>query len=134
METKKTIKELADELGISKQAVRKYINKLPSTMIPTKEKGKYILSLDIQDFIRSKASTVNSTKTPTVDKLVDTLKDEFIADKDNQITDLKVQNDDLRKLLDQQQQLQLKTQQMLEEKTLLLEKVQNKRWWQIWTN
>lgn len=116
METKKTIKELADELGISKQAVRKYFNKLPSTMIPTKEKGKYILSLDIQDFIRSKASTVNSTKTPTVDKLVDTLKDEFIADKDNQITDLKVQNDDLRKLLDQQQQLQLKTQQMLEEK------------------
>ena len=107
---------------------------LPSTMIPTKEKGKYILSLDIQDFIRSKASTVNSTKTPTVDKLVDTLKDEFIADKDNQITDLKVQNDDLRKLLDQQQQLQLKTQQMLEEKTLLLEKVQKKRWWQIWTN
>ena len=128
METKKTIKELADELGISKQAVRKYFNKLPSTMIPTKEKGKYILSLDIQDFIRSKASTVNSTKTPTVDKLVDTLKDEFIADKDNQITDLKVQNDDLRKLLDQQQQLQLKTQQMLEEKTLLLETVQKRKW------
>ena len=134
METKKTIKELADELGISKQAVRKYFNKLPSTMIPTTEKGKYILTLDIQDFIRSKASTVNSTKTPTVDKLVDTLKDEFIADKDNQITDLKVQNDDLRKLLAQHHQLHLKTQQRLEEKTLLLEKVQKKRWWQIWTN
>src|SRR5574340_1156803 len=76
----------------------------------------------------------NSTKTPTVDKLVDTLKDEFIADKDNQITDLKVQNDDLRKLLNQQQQLQLKTQQIKKKKTLLLEKVQKKRWWQIWTN
>lgn len=60
-------------------------------------------------------------------KLVDTLKDEFIADKDNQITDLKVQNDDLRKLLDQQQQLQLKTQQMLEEKTLLFREGSKKK-------
>ena len=35
-----------------------------------------------------------------------------------QIEDLKEQNHDLRKLLNQQQQLQLKTQQMLEEKKL----------------
>lgn len=37
-----------------------------------------------------------------------------------QIEDLKEQNYDLRKLLDQQQQLQLKTQKMLEDETLLL--------------
>ena len=45
-----------------------------------------------------------------------------------QIEDLKEQNHDLRKLLNQQQQLQLKTQQMLEEKTLLLETVQKRKW------
>ena len=62
METKKTIKELADELGISKQAVRKYFNKLPSTMIPTKEKGKYILSLDIQDLYGQKHQRLTQLK------------------------------------------------------------------------
>ena len=51
-----------------------------------------------------------------------------------QIEDLKEQNHDLRKLLNQQQQLQLKTQQMLEEKTLLLETVQKNKWWKFWKN
>lgn len=51
-----------------------------------------------------------------------------------QIEDLKEQNHDLRKLLNQQQQLQLKTQQMLEEKTLLLETVQKRKWWKFWKN
>ena len=40
----------------------------------------------------------------------------------------------LHDLLDQQQQLQLKTQQMLEEKTLLLETVQKRKWWKFWKN
>ena len=35
----KTLKELADELGVSKQAVRKHFDKLPPTLVPTKENG-----------------------------------------------------------------------------------------------
>ena len=31
----KTIKQIADELGISKQAVRKHLNKLPVTTVST---------------------------------------------------------------------------------------------------
>lgn len=31
-----TIKELADKLGISKQAVRRYFDQLPPSLIPTK--------------------------------------------------------------------------------------------------
>ena len=133
----KTLKELADELGVSKQAVRKHFDKLPPTLVPTKENGKYLLSLEIQNFIRSKVSTVDTTKVSTVDTtkvstvdtLVDTLKDELISEKNSQITDLRKQNNDLRKLLDQQQQLQFKTQQMLEEKTLLLDTARKRKWW-----
>ena len=121
----KTLKELADELGVSKQAVRKHFDKLPPTLVPTKENGKYLLSLEIQNFISSKVSTVDTTKVSTVD----TLKDELISEKNNQITDLRKQNNDLRKLLDQQQQLQFKTQQMLEEKTLLLDTARKRKWW-----
>lgn len=77
----KTLKELADELGVSKQAVRKHFDKLPPTLVPTKENGKYLLSLEIQNFISSKVSTVDTTKVSTVDTLVDTLKDELISEK-----------------------------------------------------
>lgn len=121
----KTLKELADELGVSKQAVRKHFDKLPPTLVPTKENGKYLLSLEIQNFISSKVSTFDTTKVSTVD----TLKDELISEKNSQITDLRKQNNDLRKLLDQQQQLQFKTQQMLEEKTLLLDTARKRKWW-----
>lgn len=33
-----TIKELADKLGISKQAVRRYFDQLPPSLIPTKKR------------------------------------------------------------------------------------------------
>lgn len=48
---------------------------------------------------------------------------------------MEVKDEQIKKLqqaLDQQQQLQLKTQQMLEEKTLILETAQKKKWWQVW--
>ena len=44
------------------------------------------------------------------------------------------QIESLQKLLDQQQNLQLQTQKMLEEKTLLLTQKQNKKWWMFWDN
>jgi len=36
-----TIKELADELGITKQAVRRYFEQLPIELVPTKKGGSY---------------------------------------------------------------------------------------------
>lgn len=35
--TDMTIKELAEQLGISKQAVRRYFDQLPPSLIPTKK-------------------------------------------------------------------------------------------------
>lgn len=32
-----TIKELADELGITKQAIRRYFDQLPTELVPTKK-------------------------------------------------------------------------------------------------
>ena len=48
IEELKTIKELADEWGISKQAVLKRIQKLPSNKKPQKVNGKYLISLEIK--------------------------------------------------------------------------------------
>ena len=129
----KTIKQVADEFGITKQAIRKHLDKLPPTLKLIKEGNTYYLSSDIQDFLKKKISTVGSKVDTKVDTQVDILKDNIIADKQVQIDKLLEQNEHLSRLLDQQQQLQLKTQELLEEKTLLLETTQNKKWWKFWS-
>ena len=90
--------------------------------MPTKNRQKndngiIVINLLEQDFIRERVGQKTDKK--------QTKENIFLYE---QIEDLKEQNHDLRKLLNQQQQLQLKTQQMLEEKTLLLETVQKRKW------
>ena len=53
----KTVREVAEIIGVSKQAIFKKINQLPPELTPTKVNGVYQLSPRIVDFI------VNSTKT-----------------------------------------------------------------------
>ena len=96
--------------------------------MPTKNRQKndngiIVINLLEQDFIRERVGQKTDKK--------QTKENIFLYE---QIEDLKEQNHDLRKLLNQQQQLQLKTQQMLEEKTLLLETVQKRKWWKFWKN
>ena len=96
--------------------------------MPTKNRQKndngiIVINLLEQGFIRERVGQ-------KIDKK-QTKENSFLYE---QIEDLKEQNHDLRKLLNQQQQLQLKTQQMLEEKTLLLETVQKRKWWKFWKN
>lgn len=96
--------------------------------MPTKNRQKndngiIVINLLEQDFIRERVGQKTDKK--------QTKENIFLYE---QIEDLKEQNHDLRKLLNQQQQLQLKTQQMLEEKTLLLETVQKNKWWKFWKN
>ena len=127
-----TIKELADELGVSKQAIRKYFDKLPADLVPKKERGTYLLNQDIQNFIKNKVKSVDSsvdTSKQSVDSSVDTskqsvdsIKDELILDKNIQIEYFKTQIDNLiesqkkiQNLLDQQQRLSLQDKKLLEE-------------------
>ena len=48
-----TVRELAEELGVSKQAIHKKINQLPSELTPKKLEGAYQLTEEIADSIRA---------------------------------------------------------------------------------
>lgn len=137
--TDMTIKELAEQLGISKQAVRRYFDQLPPSLIPIKKSGTYHINLEAQRFITDKVSRVDTkldsqldTNKSTVDIKLDTSVDtsekeikliqkEIIDDKNDQIKSLKEQIDRLHTLLDQQQQLTLQGNKQIEKLQLKLE-------------
>lgn len=145
MNDKKTIKELAEELGVSKQRIQQIIAKFPTNKAPSKVGNKYLLNReDVYNIkenmgikIDKKSASDLSNRVVDYDiylELVNASKE-----KDIQINNLISSQKQTQNLLDQQQQLQLKTQQMLEEKTSLLElksdelnQLHEKRWWQFW--
>ena len=137
-----TIKELADELGVSKQAIRKHLEKLPPTLSVTKKDNAIYLDTDVSRFVRSKVTRVtdnvtgkvtsnqfnekgtkknlkreeNPTNTYEVEKILTEqlkIKDKQLAEKDKQLQTM-------QKLLDQQQQLSLQTNKQIEKLQLQL--------------
>jgi len=113
-----TIKELADELGVSKQAIRKHLDKLPPTLPVTKKGGTIYLDPGIVSFVRRRVTPVttevDSNVTSKVGGVVtsdekdriDFLEKQIVV-KDNQLENKDIQLDKMQKLLDQQQQLTL---------------------------
>lgn len=146
----KTIKELADELGTSKQNLQYHLNFLPSKNRQKNSKGITVLSPEEQAIIKDRVKKIsqkngkkNSQKNNRENfdinqyllKEIEEVKknrDRQLSIKDEQIKSLVEAQKQTQNLLDQQQQLQLKTQQMLEEKTLMLETAQKKKWYQFW--
>ena len=115
-ENLRTIKELADELGVSKQTIHYHIKSLSNIKRDKNNKGAVLLNEEEQKFIYSK---VNAVKDDTVKD--NTVKDDtahFLSEiqflrtqlenKDTQI--LQMQN-----LLDQQQRLALQDKKLLDE-------------------
>ena len=124
----KTIKELADELGVSKSYIDKIIRILKLHTKLDKVGNKYVISKkqekSIKDRLRSSESTTKShtkstTKTHTeVDFEVDFLKEEILylrKSHDKQLTNKDKQIETLSNLLDQQQRLALQDKKLLEE-------------------
>ena len=127
-ENLKTIKELADELGVSKSYIDKIIRILELHTKLDKVGNKYVISKkqekSIKDRLRSsesttKAHTKSTTKTHTeVDFEVDFLKEEILylrKSHDKQLTNKDKQIETLSNLLDQQQRLALQDKKLLEE-------------------
>jgi len=146
MNSKITIKALADELGIDKKKVSYQVSKLDDELVE-KIDGKIYLS-DVA-ILAIKKNFINRNKTNLDGKIntnFDNISHKLIQEKDAQLSLLKEESNflkkqivDLNTLLDQQQQLQLKTQQMLAEKASLLElkndelnQLHEKKWWQFW--
>ena len=94
-ENLKTIKELADELGVSKQTIHYHIKSLSNIKRDKNNKGAVLLNEEEQKFIYSKVNAVkddtvkdNTVKDNTVKD--DTVKDDTVKDdtvKDNTVKD-----------------------------------------------
>ena len=133
----KTIKQIADELGVSKTAVRKKIENLGLRSSLQKNGNQFAIDEKQESLIKSafsenktetKSETKTQTETETVSTLVSMLQKE-LESKNEQIATL-------QRLLDQEQQLRMVTEQkylLLEEKTEEQEEVHKKPWWKFWS-
>jgi len=138
-----TIKELADELGVSKQAIRKHLEKLPPTLSVTKKGNIIYLNTDVSNLVRKKVTSKvtgnftgnfdsnqfredelrnNSTsdKKTTNNYDVEKILNEQLKVKDKQLAEKDKQIQTMQKLLDQQQQLSLQTNKHIEQLQLQL--------------
>ena len=120
----KTIRELADELKVSKQTIQYHYQRLPAKNRQKDNQGTNMISLTSERIIRGKVTKplVAKTQQTGSKKVTKTSKEnnELIATLRREVTDLKSQRNKqiatkdrqiahLIRLIDQQQQLQLTT-------------------------
>lgn len=146
----KSIKGLAEELNTSKQNIRNIIKKLGLQSTLQKKSNKFLIDEREENLIKSefnkdynKENSKKITKKSSDDFAIylDLFQEE-LRKKNEQLEAKDIQIKELHKLLDQQQKLNLQTQNLLSETQLKLEnrhfekvKEENnieKKWWQIW--
>ena len=123
-ENLKTIRELADELGISKQAIWQKIKRDASIDLRqfTSTKGNTVyVDVDGQKAIKAMFSNNSSTRYRQQKDDVDDNKKDAVDGQDevkflrNLVSEIQSEKKELHKLLDQQQRLALQDKQLLEE-------------------
>jgi len=128
----KTIKELATEFGVTKQAISKLLSKdfranYVST-ISVKGNNQLVVSEEGYKIIKSHyyknfdyQPTTDNYSTKEIDNLVDTLRNQIkvqiieLNEKNNQISKKDDQISNMQKLLDQSQKLQLMTENKIKQ-------------------
>ncbi|MBL3532185.1 MULTISPECIES: DUF536 domain-containing protein [Lactobacillaceae] len=113
----KTIRELADELKVSKQTIQYHYQRLPTKNQQKDSQGTNMISLTAERIIRDKVAkplVANNQQTGSKEsnELIATLRREVTdlkSQRDKQLATKDRQIDHLTKLIDQQQQLQLTT-------------------------
>lgn len=123
-ENLKTIRELADELGVSKQAIWQKIKRDKSIDLRqfTSTKGNTVyVNVDGQKAIKSMFLNDSSTKGRQHKDDVDDNEKDGVDERDevkflrNLVSEIQSEKKELHKLLDQQQQLALQDKKLLEE-------------------
>ena len=123
-ENLKTIRELADELGVSKQAIWKKIKRDASIDLRqfTSTKGNTVyVDVDGQKAIKAMFSNDSSTRYRQQKDDVDDNKKDAVDGQDevkflrNLVSEIQSEKKELHKLLDQQQRLALQDKKLLEE-------------------
>ena len=151
----KTIRELADELKVSKQTIQYHYQRLPTKNRQKDSQGKNVISLTAERIIRGKVAKnlVAKNQQTGSEKATKTSKEnnELIATLRREVADLKSQRDkqlatkdqqidNLTKLLGQSQQLQLLTEKKVENSKPITSKKneltdsnsKNSVWWHFW--
>ena len=123
-ENLKTIRELADELGVSKQAIWQKIKRDTSIDLRqfTSTKGNTVyVDVDGQKAIKSMFSKDSSTRDRQQKDDINDNKTDDVDEQDevkflrNLVSEIQSEKKELHKLLDQQQRLALQDKQLLEE-------------------
>ena len=123
-ENLKTIRELADELGVSKQAIWQKIKRDTSIDLRqfTSTKGNTVyVDVDGQKAIKSMFSKDSSTRYRQQKDDIDDNKKDDVDEQDevkflrNLVSEIQSEKKELHKLLDQQQRLALQDKKLLEE-------------------
>ena len=117
----KTIKELADDLGVTKQTVQYHYKSFADKETVLSDKGAILLDRRLQALLSEKIgkkniekSTKESAKKRLKSKELELLKEE-LNNKDEIITELLESQKNLQKLLDQQQVLTLQANQKIDQ-------------------
>jgi AcrR family transcriptional regulator len=131
----KTLKEIADELGISKQKVYRYVKENHiNEAVQDGQVKRYdeAAQQKIKSHFSNKEPHQRSTSEPHQNAIYDAVLKQLEI-KDRQIADLNHRLEDMQKLLDQEQKLNAFNQQKIE----FLEQKDNeppkKKWWNIFT-
>ncbi|MDN7072461.1 DUF536 domain-containing protein [Lactiplantibacillus plantarum] len=111
----KTIRELADELNVSKQTIQYHYQRLPTKNQQKNSQGTNMISLTAERIIRDKVTkplVANGQQTGSKEnnELIATLRreiEDLKSQRDKQLASKDTQINNLTKLLDQSQQLQL---------------------------
>lgn len=113
-----TLKQLADKLEVSKSYIDKTIRTLGMHTELEKDGNRYVVNSsqqrEIVDFLNDKKSHTQSNTSMHTSESSEV---EFLR---SQLIERNKEIENLHKILDQQQQLQLKTQNLLEEQKLLV--------------
>ena len=114
-ENYKTIKELADELGVSKTYIEKIIRVVNIHSELLKKKNRFFLNIKQQEIIKNYLDKP-PTQAPTADKEPPTQAPTAdVVFLQNELVKRGVEIDKLHELLDQQQRLALQDKKLLEE-------------------
>ena len=112
----KTIKELADELHVSKQRIQQVIDKLPTSKKPKKTGNKFLLNPLIQKEIKKRILKKTTTEKQQVGDNYSTTNDNnYFKTLESQLNQKDKQIDKLQSLLDQQQILTLQANKKIEQ-------------------
>ena len=157
-ENLKTIKELADELNVTKQNIQYHYQRLPKELQLKSSNGSNLINSKAEKIILGKVESGSKSNTkdqqisskenfedekldnPFINRLIKEVeylkidKDKIISTKDQQISSKDRQIDHLTKLIDQQQQSNDKDDALSnsEKQKRMHKNKPNKSWWHFW--